>query len=115
RDALYTIGFWSPTETTMKEELQVGILGYGVIGRLHFRAFDRCQGTKVVGVSEAQQDRMSDLPPSVKKLSSYEDLLCSSVDAVSICLPTHLHHKAALQALASGKHVLLEKPIALNM
>lgn len=37
-----------------------------------------------------------------------------NVDAVDICLPTHLHVPVAIQALQAGKHVLLEKPMALN-
>ena len=36
------------------------------------------------------------------------------IDAVDICLPTHLHYATALAALHAGKHVLVEKPIALD-
>ena len=69
---------------------------------------------EVVAVADLQADKMADLPRSVKRVRSYEDLM-SSVDAVSICLPTHLHYQATLDAIASGKHVLLEKPIARNL
>ena len=37
-----------------------------------------------------------------------------AIDAVDICLPTHLHKPVALAALENGKHVLCEKPMALN-
>ena len=45
--------------------------------------------------------------------SSWADVLAdSTVDAVDICLPHHLHHSFALEALRAGKHVLVEKPLA---
>ena len=45
----------------------------------------------------------------------YLDLLVSDIDAVSSCLPTHLHCQIAIEALQRGKHVLVEKPIAVNL
>jgi predicted dehydrogenase len=46
------------------------------------------------------------------KLASSESDLLSRCDAIDICLPTDLHAEAALRAIASGKHVFLEKPLA---
>ena len=45
----------------------------------------------------------------------FEDLLADpNVEAVDLCVPSYLHAKLALQALAAGKHVLVEKPMALT-
>ncbi len=47
--------------------------------------------------------------------ASFEDLLgLDDLDALSVCLPNHLHSPVTLAALAAGKHVLCEKPLALN-
>jgi predicted dehydrogenase len=69
----------------------------------------------LIGVADSQSDRLRDLPAGVRSYTDYEDLLKSEVDAVSICLPTYLHCKVALDALACGKHVLVEKPIAIDL
>jgi predicted dehydrogenase len=51
----------------------------------------------------------------VAKYSSIDDLLAdSTIDAVDICLPTDMHESVAIQALRAGKHVLVEKPMALD-
>ncbi len=52
---------------------------------------------------------------AVRKYAAPEELLAdASLDAVDICLPTYLHAPLALQALRAGKHVIVEKPMALD-
>lgn len=52
---------------------------------------------------------------AVRKYRTTEEALRDpEIEAVDICLPTHLHAEAALQALRAGKHVLVEKPMALD-
>jgi predicted dehydrogenase len=52
----------------------------------------------------------------IKKYDRLEDLLADpDIDLVDICLPTHLHAPTALKALRAGKHVLVEKAIALSL
>ncbi len=52
----------------------------------------------------------------IKTYSDYHDLLADSdIDMVDICLPTDQHEKVTLEAIAAGKHVLVEKPIAIDM
>jgi predicted dehydrogenase len=51
-----------------------------------------------------------------QQYADYHDLLANaSIDAISIALPNFLHHPAAIAALAAGKHVLCEKPPAINL
>src|SRR5579859_505869 len=96
-------------------ELRVGVVGYGYTGKIHARACLAQKGARLVAVADADSERLTDLPPGVRACRSYEELLESGVDAVSICLPTHLHCKVAVDALERGKHVLVEKPIAVSV
>jgi len=95
--------------------LRVGVIGYGYTGKIHAQAWLAESGARLTAVADAQSDRLSGLPPGVRAYANHEDLLRSEVDAVSVCLPTYLHCKAASDALACGKHVLVEKPIAVNV
>ena len=52
---------------------------------------------------------------ALKRYASYDDLLADpDIDLVDVCNPTHLHEEYAVKALAAGKHVLVEKAIALD-
>src|ERR1039458_7240661 len=55
-----------------------------------------------------------DFSAVAKYASAEEAVLDPAVEAVDICLPTHLHERIAVLALAAGKHVLVEKPMALD-
>ena len=96
-------------------ELRMGIIGYGYTGKIHAQACLAQKGARLVAIADADSDRLKDLPPGVRACRSYEELLESGIDAVSICLPTHLHCQVAVDALERGKHVLVEKPIAVSL
>jgi predicted dehydrogenase len=91
------------------------VIGYGYTGKIHAQALLAEPRARLTGIADSQPDRFRDLPAGVRGYANYEDLLSSEVDAVSICLPTYLHCKVALEALACSKHVLVEKPIAVNL
>jgi len=95
--------------------LRVGVIGYGYTGKIHAQACLAQDGARLAAIADADSDRLKDLPPGVRACRSYEELVESGVDAVSICLPTHLHCKVAVDALERGKHVLVEKPIAVSV
>ena len=95
--------------------LRVGIIGYGYTGKIHAQACLAQAGARLTAIADSDAERLNDLPAGVRACTSYEELLESDVDAVSICLPTHLHCKVAVDALGRGKHVLVEKPIAVNL
>lgn len=73
------------------------------------------KGARLTAVAEHAGEKLADLAPNIRPYKSCQELLESDVDAVSICLPTHLHCQAAIDALESGKHVLLEKPMAATL
>ncbi|MCC7193486.1 MAG: Gfo/Idh/MocA family oxidoreductase [Phycisphaeraceae bacterium] len=94
--------------------IRLGIIGMGFAGRQHLGASAAVDGLDVIAVADSQ--RLDGLPQHLQIFKSWNDLIKSrDIDAVSICLPHHLHRDAALAAIAAGKHVLLEKPIACNL
>ena len=112
--------------------VNIGIVGIGFMGVTHFKAIEKVKGGRVYAVvSRDPKKRSGDWRgiqgnfgggggvQDMSKVVGYEtldELLADpKVDLVDICLPTHLHTQASLQALEAGKHVLLEKPIALDL
>jgi len=101
----------------MGASFRVAIAGTGFIGRIHVRSA-RLAGAEVVGVSASSPERAraaaAELGISRAFESSEELVTARDVDVVHICTPNHLHLPLALAALAAGKHVVCEKPLALD-
>ncbi len=97
--------------------IKFGIVGLGVISNTHIQALKEIEGVTVRGVFDRSQQRMIEVAreTGARTYASYEELLADGeIDAVCICTPSGLHAKQAIQALQSGKHVVLEKPMALT-
>jgi predicted dehydrogenase len=93
--------------------LTAAVAGTGFIGAVHVEALRRL-GVEVAGVAASTADRAAakDLAPAYE---SYEALLADErVDVVHITTPNHLHFPQAQAALAAGKHVVCEKPLAVT-
>ena len=101
------------------------------MGSTHLKALRALPGVEVAAVCSLDEQALSgDLGgvqgniggpggrhdfSGVRKYGDPEEALAGDdIDAVDICLPTHLHGPVALQALRRGKHVLVEKPMALD-
>jgi predicted dehydrogenase len=116
-------------------ELGIGIVGFGFMGRTHARAYRDAAGTgranRLVAIAERDRARVAAAstagnlgdaegappfdPRETAVVEGSEELLASpAVDAVSVCTPTDTHVELALAALRAGKHVLVEKPVALR-
>ena len=94
----------------------MGIIGAGAIGNIHADAAIRA-GLRVVGAWDVRPERGSALATRVggKPAASIDELLAMpEVDAVAIAVPNDMHCECACRALAARKHVLLEKPMALD-
>lgn len=103
----------------MSEPLRVGVLGVGWQGGSHLANFSAIGEAELAAMCDRDPDRLLERVgeyPGVTAYHAYQDLLAdASIDAVAIVLPDHLHREAAVAALEAGKHVLLEKPMALTV
>lgn len=107
----------------MKEKpktIRLGIIGCGgVTVERHLPALIRLRGIKVVALADIYADRAERVAQTFgvqRHYTAYSNLLESdAVDAVAVCVPPRSHAEVALAALAAGKHVLIEKPLALNL
>jgi predicted dehydrogenase len=98
-------------------ELGAAVIGTGFIGLIHVDALRRLgiQVHGVVGSSSARgaaRSRAAGLPPAYESMEAM--LADDRVDVVHITSPNHLHHTHAKAALAAGKHVVCEKPLAMT-
>lgn len=96
-------------------ELRVGIAGAGFIGAVHARSA-RLAGGRVAGVAASSPKsarRAAARLSATKAYASADELVADpDIEVVHICTPNHLHGPLAHAALASGKHVVCEKPLA---
>ena len=111
--------------------IKIGIVGVGFMGMIHHLAARKLQGARVEAICSRDEKKlagdwrsiqgnfgprgeMMDLA-GIKKYRGLDDLLADpNIDLIDICNPTHLHPETAIKALQAGKHVLVEKAIALD-
>ena len=108
----------SPRPRAAVEALQIGIVGYGYWGPNLARNFNETTGSRIVAISDLRPERLAQaqaLYPAIDVSTDFGDLLTDpAVDAVAIATPVSTHHPLAMAALQAGKHVLVEKPLAMN-
>ena len=106
------------TSLPRSERLGVGLVGLGIISRAHLAGYDRAADrAAVVAVCDQDGDRAAAVARELgaRPYTSLADLLEDpEVTAVDLTLPHHVHYEAASAALAAGRHVLVEKPLALT-
>lgn len=118
-------------------KLKVGVVGLGFMGRTHLAAWRAADAAgwpnEIVAVCDrpdvlaaggrsqrgnlesASSDTPLFDPGKIRACATLEDLLADpSIHVVSLCTPTPTHVDLALQALAAGKHVLVEKPVSIH-
>src|SRR5215467_3197401 len=112
--------------------LQVGIVGIGFMGMIHFLAYQRVPGVRIAAISSRDARKLAGDWRSIKgnfgpagrkmdltgirRFDKFDDMLADKqLDLIDVCLPARLHRAATVAALKSGKHVLCEKPIALTV
>jgi predicted dehydrogenase len=111
--------------------IRIGLVGVGFMGWIHYLAYQRLKDAGLAAVCSRDQAKLAGDwrsirgnfgPPGeqvdlsrVKKFERLEDLVIDpDIDLIDICNPTHLHPETAIAALKAGKHVLVEKAIALT-
>jgi len=93
--------------------IKVGVIGVGHLGRLHARVYSEIESCLLVGVHDIDGARAAHVAAEFGT-DPVDDLagLIDRVDAVSIAVPTSVHHAVGSECLARGVHALIEKPIA---
>ena len=97
---------------------RVGVVGTGVMGRNHARVLREMRDVELVGVADSNLDAACQVAGfhGTRGYASLEELLKKEKpEAVTIAVPTENHHRAVLEALAAGCHVMVEKPIAATL
>src|ERR671916_652456 len=98
--------------------VQVAVLGAGFMGSTHAKAYAAMPEVTVAAVYAPSSNRGDPLAREIgsRWADDLQALLAArGIEAVDVCLPTPQHREVAEAALAAGKHVLLEKPIALSL
>src|SRR3954469_15434472 len=111
--------------------VRIGLAGIGFMGMIHYLAAKRLTGAAVTALHTRDPKKLAgdwrgirgnfgppgevmDLGP-IRRHDRFEELLADAdIDLIDICTPTGQHEAMALAALHAGKHVLVEKPIALT-
>jgi len=102
----------------MAKSVRLGIVGAGAIGSVHMQTFKRLDTVEVVALTDvylplaeqrAKEYGIKTIHPTPQELLQDPD-----VDAVVIAVPNQFHAPLAIEALKQGKHVLLEKPMAID-
>ena len=113
--------------------VSTGIIGLGFMGMTHFEAAKSVHGAKVIAFATRDERKRNGNWSSIQgnfgprgsaetdltgvtAYEDYQELLANpEIDLVHICLPTEQHEPVAIAALQAGKHVLVEKPIAIEL
>ena len=110
---------------------QVGVVGLGFMGMVHYLSYQKLQGVNVVAICEQLAHRLqgdwTDIkgnfgPPGekmdlsgVRTYSTIEEVLADpDIDLIDITLPPNMHAETAIKSLRAGKHVFCEKPMSLT-
>lgn len=111
--------------------LRVGLAGVGFMGWIHYLAYRRARGVKLAAICTRDQKKLAGDwrgiqgnfgPPGeqvdVSQMNRYDDVRAliddPDIDLIDNCLPPNLHAEVSIQALRAGKHVFVEKPMALT-
>lgn len=102
------------------KQIGVGVVGCGFVGLgAHVSSFAKIEGSRLAAVADPDPKRLGKAAEKYLPQATYQDyadlVADPAVEAVVVALPTPLHTKVAMAAIAAGKHVLCEMPLAANM
>ena len=98
-----------------KDKVTIGIVGAGIMGTRHAKIYSQIPRAHLYGIADINEKAASELAAryGAKPFTDYRKMLeAPEVDAIHIATPDYLHTEPVLAALAAGKHVLVEKPMA---
>lgn len=97
--------------------MRFGIIGCGAISKMHAGAIEAVEATELAACSDVNPENREKFAKEhgIKAYSDANDMLRDeTIDAVSICTPSGLHKKFCIDAANAGKHIVVEKPMALT-
>lgn len=101
--------------------IRVGIIGCGRISDLHAAAYHHFKKATITAIADPNEENLATRGaawsvPEQSRYTNPEDLLArEDVDMVEVLVPHHLHEQIAEQAAAAGKHIALQKPMAMSV
>jgi UDP-N-acetylglucosamine 3-dehydrogenase len=99
-------------------KLSIAVIGAGRMGAFHIETLEKIEGAELAAIAEPNEElareRIGRRP--IEWFADHRDLLeRDDIDAVCICTPSNRHAQVALDSIAAGKHVFVEKPIATTL
>lgn len=101
-----------------KNKVRYAVVGCGGISRSHFTGIMRTEEAELVAVCDVSEERAEETAAryGVRAYSDYEQLLAQpDIDVVCLCTPSGLHPEQTIMAAHAGKHVVCEKPMAIQL
>lgn len=100
--------------------VRIGVIGCGMIAqRAHLLGYAACPDAEIVALCDVMEDRLQEVAAKYEVGHTFTDyrrlLEMPEIDAVSVCTPNALHAPMTIDALHAGKHVLVEKPMAITI
>ena len=103
----------------MSSNIRIALIGYGYWGPNYARVLDEMPDTTVAVVCDSKSDRLERAAARMPHVETSQDLAGvlrrNDIDAVVVSTPASTHYEVARLALESGRHVLVEKPLALEV
>lgn len=99
------------------EPVKVGVVGIGSMGVHHARVYSELPSTELIGIVDIDQERgkLCSEQFDTNFYTDYQSLIEQGVQAVNIAVPTSMHYPLAVDFIEHGVHVLVEKPITVDL
>jgi predicted dehydrogenase len=100
------------------KQLNIGVIGLGEIGAIHCDALLQIPQAKLLAVADIDEAKAKQIAKQTgaQPYQDYKELLArNDIDAVIIATPDHLHKEPCVAAAKAGKHILVEKPLAMTL
>jgi UDP-N-acetyl-2-amino-2-deoxyglucuronate dehydrogenase len=101
-----------------EKKFRIALIGCGRISKNHFEAIDQIDGLELVAVCDSDAERAAQAGTQwgVQHYTSYEKMLKDAkADIITIATPSGLHAEQGIAAANAGKHVVMEKPMAISL
>lgn len=95
--------------------IRTGLIGYGLAGRaFHAPLIDAVEGLSLAAIASSRRDEIARDRPEVRVTDAHAIIADPAIDLVVIAAPNAVHATLACAAITAGKHVVIDKPLALD-